>query len=64
MRAKRQTLGLTQAECASLLGVDKRTWKRWEAGDRAIPPPVAKLTEMMVLPVVLLALKRMEGYEP
>lgn len=32
----RQALGLTQAEAAALLGVDRVTWARYEAGGRAM----------------------------
>lgn len=36
-------LGLTQSEAARRLGVDPRTVRRWIAGDRKIPGPVAVL---------------------
>lgn len=42
-RAALQRLGLSHNRAAPLLGVDLRTSKRWSAGERAIPPPVARL---------------------
>lgn len=38
-----QRLGLSHNRAAPMLGVDLRTSKRWSAGERAIPPPVARL---------------------
>ena len=32
IRRSRDNLHLTQAQAASMAGVDVRTWKRWEAG--------------------------------
>jgi DNA-binding transcriptional regulator YiaG len=34
-------LGLNQLNAAMLLGVHKRTVRRWEYGEREVPPPVA-----------------------
>ncbi len=36
-------LGLTIGAGARLLGVDIRTWERWEQGNRSVPPPVVRL---------------------
>jgi len=38
IRAARLSLGLTQSEAAALLGVDRVTWARWEAGTRPMHP--------------------------
>lgn len=43
LRAQLAHLGLTQAGAAALVGVDDRTMRRWIAGDRAVPEPVARL---------------------
>jgi transcriptional regulator with XRE-family HTH domain len=37
LRVWRTQYGLSQARAAELAGVDPRSWKRWEAGDRAVP---------------------------
>lgn len=42
-RAALKRLGLSHNRAAPLLGVDVRTSKRWALGERAIPPPVARL---------------------
>lgn len=38
LRAARERLGLTQAELAKVVGVQRVTVARWEAGLRKIPP--------------------------
>ncbi|TIL38494.1 hypothetical protein [Mesorhizobium sp.] len=38
-----ERLGLTQYQAAALFGVDGRTSQRWALGERAIPPPLARL---------------------
>jgi len=43
MKRIRDELGLTQEELAEELGVHRVTVARWEAGDRGIPEPVARL---------------------
>lgn len=43
IRSTRQRLGMTQGAAARLVGVDGRTWRRWEAGDQNMPEPVARL---------------------
>lgn len=43
-KAIRQSLGLSAAQLARLVGVESgRTVRRWEAGDSAIPGPVRVL---------------------
>ena len=37
IRACRLGLELTQAEAASVVGVSRREWTHWEAGDRTMP---------------------------
>jgi len=47
MRSFRDLLGLSQAELGRALGgVDGRTVRRWEAGERDIPPPVETIAEL------------------
>jgi len=41
----RETLGLTQEEFADEIGVHRVTVAKWEAGDRNIPEPVARLVQ-------------------
>jgi len=38
-----ERLGLTQHQAAALFGVDGRTSQKWANGERAVPPPVARL---------------------
>lgn len=38
IRLLRARLGLSQTEAAALCGVQDRTWRRWEAGDRTPGP--------------------------
>ena len=49
-------LGLTQAKAGELLGVTQSAISRWLSGERAVPPPVAKL----LLLVERLGLKKVE----
>lgn len=42
-RAAIKRLGLSQVKAGHLLGVDGRTSQKWANGERAIPPPVARL---------------------
>ena len=45
----RQQLGLSARKMAELVGVeDGRTVRRWEAGDRSVPGPVAVLLHAIV----------------
>jgi DNA-binding transcriptional regulator YiaG len=41
----RDALDLTQAEMADEIGVHRVTVAKWEAGDRHIPEPVARLVK-------------------
>lgn len=43
IRAAREAAGLTQQRAADLMCTDKRTWQRWEAGDRKMSPRDWKL---------------------
>jgi DNA-binding transcriptional regulator YiaG len=43
LRRIRDLLDKPQREMADLLGVDTRTYQRWEAGDRSIPGPAVLL---------------------
>jgi transcriptional regulator with XRE-family HTH domain len=43
LRRVRERLGWTQADLADALGVHRVTVAKWEAGDRSIPEPVARL---------------------
>jgi len=48
-RAARVTLGLSARAMAEALGgVNPRTIRRWESGDRAIPPPVTVLVPRLL----------------
>lgn len=38
LRAARQRLGLTQAQVAFMIRVDRVTWARWESGSRPMSP--------------------------
>ncbi|MGY6249732.1 helix-turn-helix domain-containing protein [Bosea thiooxidans] len=42
-RAAIARLGLSQVAAGKLLGVDGRTSQKWALGERAVPPPVARL---------------------
>ena len=41
----REELGLTQEQLADEVGVHRVTVAKWEAGDRGIPGPVARLVQ-------------------
>jgi DNA-binding transcriptional regulator YiaG len=41
----REELGLTQGQLAEEIGVHRVTVAKWEAGDRGIPEPVARLLQ-------------------
>ena len=47
LRSHRERLALTQGAAARLIGVDGRTWRRWENAEREIPEPVARLVALM-----------------
>lgn len=46
LRAIRAEMQITQIEFAELLGVDVRTYKRWEGGERNIPGPAVLLARI------------------
>ena len=48
IRAARAALGLTQGQLARLIGVDGRTWRRWECDERQMPEPVRRLLLLAV----------------
>jgi transcriptional regulator with XRE-family HTH domain len=41
VRLWRQRHGLTQVQSAGIVGVNERTWRRWENGERGIPKMLA-----------------------
>lgn len=43
-----ESLGLTQVGAARFLGVDDRTSRRWIAGEREVPEPVARFLKFLV----------------
>jgi DNA-binding transcriptional regulator YiaG len=45
LRRIRARLDLTQAALATAIGVHRVTVAKWEAGDRTIPEPVARLVK-------------------
>jgi transcriptional regulator with XRE-family HTH domain len=60
IRDARMSLGLTRGRAALLFGVDPRTWRRWETGDREISPSVVKLIALCTtLPAAWEALQAM-----
>jgi len=59
-QAALKRLGLSHNRAAPLLGVDLRTSKRWAAGERAIPPPLARLLAYIERYGVELAKEMME----
>jgi len=48
LKRARSQLGLSQQALADELGVHRVTVAKWEAGDRRIPNPVARLLERML----------------
>lgn len=48
LRAARESLGLTQTEVANALGVDLRTYQRWESGEAPVPRWVSRKAATMV----------------
>jgi DNA-binding XRE family transcriptional regulator len=47
IRTRRERLGITQSQAAHLVGVDARTWRKWECRERAMPTPVIRLLRLM-----------------
>lgn len=48
LRNARTALSLTQTEVAHALGVDLRTYQRWEAGDAPLPRWLERKTATMI----------------
>lgn len=48
IRRARELLGMTQGQAARLLGVDARSWRRYEAGQRDFPAPCDKLLRLVL----------------
>ena len=48
LRAIRTEMGDTQAQAAARYGVDLRSYKRWELGERAIPGPAVVLSTFLL----------------
>jgi DNA-binding transcriptional regulator YiaG len=48
LRAIREEIGDTQAQAAARYGVDLRSYKRWELGERAIPGPAVVLSGFLL----------------
>jgi putative transcriptional regulator len=48
VRAIRARLGLTQVELARLCGLQGRTWRRFEGGQRAIDGTASRLLRLLV----------------
>ena len=40
---KRKTVGLTQSQCADMVGVTRITWTRWETGVSSMPIATLRL---------------------
>lgn len=49
LRSARERLGMTQQQLADALGVDLRTIRRWENGEREIPPLLSASAAKMIL---------------
>lgn len=49
LRTARERLGLSQLEVAQALGVDLRSYGRWERGERGVPPLLSPGAAVMVL---------------
>jgi DNA-binding transcriptional regulator YiaG len=61
LRRLRFRWDLSQAAAAALIGVDGRTWRRWELGERNIPEPVARLVRLIDrLPAAWIELEKMQ----
>ncbi len=48
LRSLRIRAGLTQAQSAEMVGVEERSWQRWEAGDRQMPAATAELFALLL----------------
>ncbi len=47
VKALRERLDLTQAEAAALVGVTRRQWAAWEAGESKPSGPASKLLQLL-----------------
>ena len=47
-RAAIEKLGLSQVAAAKLLGVDKRTSRRWANGEREMPAPAVRFLRYLI----------------
>lgn len=45
---QRKARGLTQAECAQLVGVTETCWRHWEHARTLMPQPAARLWSVIV----------------
>ncbi|MDR3736051.1 MAG: helix-turn-helix domain-containing protein [Acidobacteriaceae bacterium] len=48
LRTTRAALGYTQGGLATALGVGRRTVQQWEAGDRSVPEPIARILRLAI----------------
>ena len=48
IKQARQSLGITQASMAKVIGIGTRKWERWEGGHSPISPEGARLVELLV----------------
>lgn len=55
LRTILDSLGLTQAGAAAVLGVSERSVRSWASGFRNIPEPAAKLLRLMAAGLVTAA---------
>lgn len=63
LRAARHALGLSAAGLARIVRVQgSRTVQKWEAGDRAIPGPVAVLVEALMASLAVREYFGFDGY--
>lgn len=49
LRTARERLGLSQQHVSETLGVDLRSYRRWELGERGVPPLLSQGAAVMVL---------------
>lgn len=50
IRAKRETLGLSQTAAANVIYSTCRSWQQWEAGDRRMHPAMWELFNLKTKP--------------
>lgn len=49
VKALRNRLGMTQVECAEVIGVLARAWQRYESGDRSMAPSAWELFKLKTI---------------